>query len=126
MRLQETLGVAFLVIGHSPGMLARIAGEILVMYAGRIVERGAPAQVLRSPLHPYTAGLLGSLRPQGGNRFYSIPGNPPPLTARAAGCPFEPRCDERMDRCVTAMPLEVAREEAPEEARFVRCFKYAV
>jgi peptide/nickel transport system ATP-binding protein len=119
-RLKETLGVGFLLISHSPGILARIAGELLVMYAGRIVERGAPAQLLRDPLHPYTAGLLRSLRPQPDRRLYSIPGNPPALTGRAAGCPFEPRCEIRIDRCLAEMPPE----EIPADGRTIRCFKY--
>jgi oligopeptide/dipeptide ABC transporter ATP-binding protein len=118
--LKEKLGTAFLLISHSPGVLTRAADEMLVMYAGRIVERGAVREVLRRPLHPYTAGLLRSLQPRDG-RLYSIPGNPPTSGARGAGCPFEPRCDERMDRCRTGMPGEEVRDGG----RSVRCFKYA-
>jgi oligopeptide/dipeptide ABC transporter ATP-binding protein len=120
--LAEKLGTAFLLISHSPAVLAHVAGELLVMYAGRIVERGAAGQVLGHPLHPYTAGLLKSLQPQAGRRLYSIPGNPPTLASRIAGCPFEPRCEQRVDLCRTDMPAEQARDEGCS----VRCFKYAV
>lgn len=119
--LAEKLGTAFLLISHSPAVLAHVAGEMLVMYAGRIVERGAARQVLSHPLHPYTVGLLQSLQRQPGRRLYSIPGNPPLLTGRVAGCPFEPRCDQRLDLCRTEMPAEETRD-----GRSVRCFKYAV
>lgn len=118
--LRRRLGTAFLLISHSPGVLARVAGEMLVMYAGRIVERGAAAGVLCRPLHPYTAGLLRSFQSNEG-RLYSIPGNPPKAGANGAGCAFEPRCDERMDRCRGEMPPE----ETVDETRTVRCFKYA-
>ncbi|HEV2448376.1 MAG TPA: ABC transporter ATP-binding protein, partial [Candidatus Sulfopaludibacter sp.] len=84
-KLKQELGTAFLVIAHSPGVLAAVADEMLVMYAGRIVERGAARQVLRHPLHPYTAGLLRSLEPRDG-RLYSSPGNPPGFSTDFAGC----------------------------------------
>ena len=119
-RLRLRLGTAFLLISHSPGVLARVAAEILVMYAGRIVERGAPAEVLCRPLHPYTAGLLRSFQPHDG-RLYSVPGSPPRAGDAGAGCAFEPRCDERMERCRGETP----GEETVGEARSVRCFKYA-
>ena len=119
--LAEKLGTAFLLISHSPAVLAHVAGEMLVMYAGRIVERGAARPVLTNPLHPYTGALLQSLQHQPGRRLYSIPGNPPTLMARGEGCPFEPRCDQRLDLCRAAMPAEETRD-----GRSVRCFKYAV
>lgn len=120
-RLKESLGAAFLLISHSPGVFSRLADQILVMYAGRIVERGAPRQLLAGPLHPYTAGLLRSFEPQPGGRLYSIPGAPPRLDAPQTGCPFEPRCRERVDRCLVEMPPE----EMADEFRAVRCFNYA-
>jgi peptide/nickel transport system ATP-binding protein len=114
VRLKEKLGTAFLVISHSPGVLARIAGHVLVMYGGRLVERGRPDAVLAKPLDPYTVGLLGSLA------LVSIPGNPPGLAERARGCPFEPRCSDRLALCAARMPAECM----PEEQHYVRCFKY--
>lgn len=118
--LRRQLGTAFLLISHSPGVLARVAGEMLVMYAGRIVERGAAAEVLRRPLHPYTTGLLHSFQARGG-RLDSLPASPPGAGADGAGCAFAPRCEDRMDRCRGETPTE----EIVDEARAVRCFKYA-
>lgn len=118
--LRRKLGTAFLLISHSPGILARVAGGMLVMYGGRIVERGAAAEVLRRPLHPYTAGLLRSFQPHDG-RFDSIPGSPPKASGNGAGCAFEPRCGERMEQCRGETPPE----EIVDGARRVRCFKYA-
>jgi oligopeptide/dipeptide ABC transporter ATP-binding protein len=114
VRLKQKLGTSFLVISHSPGVLARIADRVLVMYGGRLVEWGRPADVFERPLHPYTAALLGSLA------LHAIPGNPPGLAERAAGCPFEPRCADRLEPCASRMPAEFPAEEQ----RRVRCFKY--
>lgn len=121
--LKQKLGVSFLLIDHSPAVLARIADYALVMYAGRIVERGTPRQLTANPLHPYTAGLLRSIpRPvAGGKRLPCIPGNPPGLDARPSGCPFEPRCGVRMERCASLAPPEYIVADG----RGVRCFKYA-
>ncbi len=122
--LTERLGVLFLLIDHSPAVVAKIADQALVMYAGQIVERGTPRQVIGNPMHPYTAGLLKSmpaaLRAGPGARRFSIPGNPPGLAARPPGCPFEPRCGERMPRCSAEAP----DERLAEERHFARCFKY--
>ena len=119
-RLTEQLGTSFLLISHSPGVLRASAAEILMMYAGRIVERGPARPLLGKPQHPYTAGLLRSLEPRGDGRLYSLPGNPPGC-AGFDGCPFEPRCEVRMDRCASQMPPEVRMDEG----RSVRCFQYA-
>jgi len=125
--LKEKLGTSFLLISHSPGILTSTADHILVMYAGRIVEQGSPQQVFRDPLHPYTAGLLRSVPPmpqqalqKAKRRFWTIPGNAPDLRGRPKGCPFEPRCEDRMDICVSQMPGEFQ----PEGRRLVRCFKH--
>ncbi len=93
-RLQQETGMATLFITHDLGVLARIAREVAIMYAGRIVERGPAADVLRSPWHPYTEGLLASLPSRAGGpagRLRSIPGTvpdlgdlPPGLRLRAA------------------------------------------
>jgi peptide/nickel transport system ATP-binding protein len=127
--LTEKLGVSFLLIDHSPGVAWRIADQALVMYAGQIVERGTPREVIGSPSHPYTAALLKSMPSsavlRGGSRLaasrrFSIPGNPPGLAARPPGCPFEPRCGDRMPRCAAEAP----GERWVEGSRFARCFKY--
>jgi oligopeptide/dipeptide ABC transporter ATP-binding protein len=122
--LKQKLGISFLLIDHSPAVLARIADYALTMYAGRIVERGTPHQLTSNPLHPYTAGLMRSLpRPTAGGekRLACIPGNPPGLAARPLGCAFAPRCGERTAQCDSRAPAEYLVEDG----RAVRCFKYA-
>jgi oligopeptide/dipeptide ABC transporter ATP-binding protein len=119
--LRRSPGMSFLLIAHDPAVLEALADSVLVMYAGRIVERGRPRQVFGDPQHPYTRGLIGCLRPRGPDgRLYSIPGNPPRRAARAGGCAFEPRCGDRMDVCSTRLPAEFPLSED----RSVRCFKY--
>jgi oligopeptide/dipeptide ABC transporter ATP-binding protein len=76
-------------------VIAQMAEQVVVMYAGRIVEQGATAEVLRHPQHPYTRGLIAS-RPVPGERrrrLYSIPGQVPDLAALPAGCAFAGRCE---------------------------------
>jgi oligopeptide/dipeptide ABC transporter ATP-binding protein len=122
--LKRELGTSFLVIDHSPAALARMADYALVMYGGRIVERGSPRQLMESPLHPYTAALMRLLPRSGdaaGAPRPSIPGNPPGLANRPPGCPFEPRCGVRQAACASGFP----DERIQEKGRAVRCFKYA-
>jgi peptide/nickel transport system ATP-binding protein len=107
-RLQRDHGSSIILITHDMGAVADLAERVIVMYAGRIVEEGPRAAVFRDPQHPYTWGLLGSIprgeRPRVG-RLAAIPGAPPsPLDLRA-GCPFEPRCQHRFDRCATRPEL---------------------
>ncbi len=91
--LQREIGCAVLLITHDLGVVAQTADEVAVMYLGRIVEHGSVRQILKSPRHPYTQGLLQSLPSlhQGG-RLASIPGTVPSLHAIPPGCPFHPRC----------------------------------
>ncbi|GAA4025744.1 ABC transporter ATP-binding protein [Allokutzneria multivorans] len=82
-------GRAVLLITHDLAAARRSATDLAVMYASRLVELGAAAEVFADPLHPYTSGLLGAL-PEGG--FRPIPGHPPELTHLPDGCAFRPRC----------------------------------
>jgi peptide/nickel transport system ATP-binding protein len=94
-RLQQELGMAIVVITHDLGVVAEVADEIAVMYAGRIVERGPAETIFSAPEHPYTWGLLRSIprldtgRDEG---LVPIPGRPPSLIAPPTGCHFHPRC----------------------------------
>jgi oligopeptide/dipeptide ABC transporter ATP-binding protein len=119
--LRDGLGLAILFISHDPGVLAEIADRILVLYAGEIVEEGSAREILNSPLHPYTRALL---RCVSGKRHQSpckpISGNSPDLHSVAAGCAFEPRCEERIEICSLQPPKDVC----PSSTRRVRCFKY--
>ncbi|MBQ1047622.1 ABC transporter ATP-binding protein [Micromonospora sp. C51] len=90
------LGHAVLLITHDLDAAARVADDIAVMYASRIVEAGPVETVLHRPRHPYTAGLLAAL-PRNG--FHPIPGLPPQLDSLPDGCAFEPRCQRAGTEC---------------------------
>ncbi|MFI0190989.1 ABC transporter ATP-binding protein [Streptomyces sp. NPDC017082] len=109
--LQQEFGTAIVFITHDLGVIADMADDIMVMYAGRAVERGTVDEVLRSPRHPYTWGLLNSmprLDSDLGTPLSPIPGTPPSLLHPPTGCRFHPRCTFRDrvggDRCVTERP----------------------
>jgi peptide/nickel transport system ATP-binding protein len=98
--------MALMLITHDLGVIAQMAERVVVMYAGRIVEQGATADVLRNPLHPYTQGLIAS-RPVPGQRrrrLYSIPGQVPDLAALPPYCAFTDRCAHATDRCRQGIP----------------------
>jgi peptide/nickel transport system ATP-binding protein len=93
--LQSRLGMAIIIITHDLGVVAEIADDIAVMYAGRIVERGSTEDIFGSPQHPYTWGLLSSiprLDTPRGEELVPISGRPPSLINRPSGCHFHPRC----------------------------------
>ena len=93
--LIRDLPAAVLVISHDLGVVAEVADDILVMYAGRAVEYGAASEVFAAPQHPYTWGLLGSMPRwdrECSQRLVPIPGSPPSLINVPPGCPFHPRC----------------------------------
>ncbi|MFI5568672.1 ABC transporter ATP-binding protein [Streptomyces sp. NPDC051740] len=93
--LQQEFGSAIIMITHDLGVVANMADDILVMYAGRAVERGSVREVLKAPQHPYTWGLLGSmprLSASVDEPLMPIPGSPPSLLNPPSGCPFHPRC----------------------------------
>ena len=93
--LQQRLGMAIIIITHDLGVVAEIADDIAVMYAGRIVERGSTQEIFKSPRHPYTWGLLSSIPRLDNPRdeeLVPISGRPPSLIQRPSGCHFHPRC----------------------------------
>jgi peptide/nickel transport system ATP-binding protein len=94
-RLKDELGMAVIMITHNLGIVAEMADEIAVMYAGRIVERAPTRRIFAAPEHPYTWGLLGSiprLDAPRGRELVPIPGRPPSLIELPSGCSFHPRC----------------------------------
>src|SRR5439155_12449322 len=105
-RLQRELGMGLIFVTHDLGVAAEIADTIAVMYAGRIVEIGPVGQLLRAPLHPYTAGLLAStVHGQPRDRdIDAIPGSPPDMRQLSPGCSFAPRCARRVPACLTTVP----------------------
>lgn len=117
-RLQEQLGLSLIFVTHDFAVVARICDEVAVMYAGRVVERGAVRDILESPQHPYTRGLLASLPElvSKGNRLTPIPGRPPRIDEELVGCRFAPRCPAVMSRCQTEYPPVVNLESGREVA----------
>jgi oligopeptide/dipeptide ABC transporter ATP-binding protein len=101
-RLRADFDSAVILITHDLGVVAEVADEILVMYAGRIVERGLKRQVFYDPQMPYTWGLLGSIprldRPKP-KKLHSIEGTPPSLINLPQGCKFRPRCPHAFEKC---------------------------
>jgi peptide/nickel transport system ATP-binding protein len=98
--------MALMLITHDLGVIAQMAEHVVVMYAGRIVEQGPTADVLRNPLHPYTKGLIAS-RPVAGERrrrLYSIPGQVPDLAALPPFCAFYDRCERATAQCRAGIP----------------------
>ena len=106
--LQQEHGTAILMITHDLGVVAKVADRVITMYGGRIVERGSRADVLASPHHPYTRGLLASVPRVGSQKtvLQSIPGNPPSLLIEHAGCPFAARCALVHEACLQGFPAE--------------------
>lgn len=108
--LKQDFNMSILLITHDLGVAAQIADRIVVMYAGRVVEQAAAAELFSRPLHPYSQGLLQSvatLDTEKGTRLPSIAGSIPALTDLPSGCLFHPRCPFATDRCAQeAPPLE--------------------
>ncbi|ACN17971.1 OppD [Desulforapulum autotrophicum HRM2] len=107
--LQElclTDDMGLILITHDLGVVSQVTEKIAVMYAGKIIEKGATATVVNSPSHPYTQGLIkslpGVLKP--GETLYQIPGMMPNLTEIPPGCAFNPRCPIKQDICLREVP----------------------
>jgi peptide/nickel transport system ATP-binding protein len=111
-RLRRELGLGLLFITHDLGVVAQVADRLAVMYAGRIVEEGPVADVLRRTRHPYTEGLLRASPRLRRRKLEPIAGAVPQLNALPPGCAFEPRCHYRRAECTAAVPE--LRAAAPE------------
>ena len=105
-RLAAERGAAVMLITHDMGVIAETANRVAVMYAGRIVEVGAVRDVIHSPQHPYTVGLMGSIPRIAAkrSRLVQIEGSMPRLNAIPPGCAFNPRCPHQFDRCLVERP----------------------
>ncbi|MCZ8147318.1 MAG: ABC transporter ATP-binding protein [Roseomonas sp.] len=104
--LQAETGMAIILITHDLGVVAEMADEVAVMYAGRVAERATAAEIFASPQHPYTLGLLGSIPrlDEDRERLLAIEGAVPPPFALPKGCRFHPRCPFAVDACTQAQP----------------------
>jgi len=120
-------GTAVLMISHDLGLVANVCRRVAVMYAGRLVEERDSADIFRTPLHPYTQGLvaslprLGSRAVLGRNRLKEIAGVVPAITNFPAGCRFNPRCAQATDICRTTVP----ETSLLETGGLVRCHHHA-
>ena len=105
-------GTAVIFISHDIGLVAETADRVAVLYAGRLAEIGPVANLLQSPRHPYTKGLIASIprmdRPL--QRLAQIEGTMPPPGSRPSGCAFHPRCPVAIDRCRREQPPLIARD----------------
>lgn len=121
-KLRDDVNAAIILVTHDMGVVASMADNIMVMYAGRVAEYGTTQQIFKEPRHPYTQGLLASVprMDKQEDKLYAIPGNVPNLTQKIDGCVFRERCDQCIEKC--------AREEPPEflleDTRKVRCWLY--
>ena len=107
--LQKKLGMAIILITHDLGVIASMCQQIIVMYGGRICERGTADEIFYNPKHEYTKGLLRSI-PNAQNlkgKLIPIAGSPVDVLNMPAGCPFAARCDRSMKICLEAMPEEI-------------------
>ena len=99
-------GTALILITHDLGIVAGSCARTMVMYGGRIMERGTTAEIFARPTHPYTRGLLEAI-PRLDRKetvLPTIPGEPPDMLKGFRGCPFEPRCPKRIGICATDVP----------------------
>ena len=119
--LKDKLGSAILLISHDLGVIAQMADEVAVMYAGYIVERAETVTLFQKPRHPYTWGLMRSIpninRPD--DRLVSLSGGPPDLKELGDGCPFLGRCNKAVSEC-RLKPMPPLQEVAP--GHWVACY----
>src|SRR5204863_9367579 len=115
--LREETGTAIILITHDLGVVAELADDVAVMYAGRIVEHASVARLFAQPQHPYTVGLLGSI-PRlhlEQDRLAAIEGQVPgpafSMSASRTGCRFEPRCPFSIERCRVDDPMLMKMEQ---------------
>ncbi|RGK77772.1 ABC transporter ATP-binding protein [Dorea formicigenerans] len=114
--IQKEHPMSIILITHDLGIVANFATDIIVMYAGKIVERGTAEDIFYHPTHPYTKALLRAVPrlDMEGEKLETIEGAPPNMINPPKGCPFAQRCKERMDICETAFPEESKLRECHE------------
>ena len=120
--LCRDLGMSVVLVTHDIGVVAQTCDRVGVLYAGRLVETGDVATVLRAPSHPYTAALLASIPRIGQHRdrLRVIPGRPADLSVQVDGCPFAPRCDYASGDCTVIRP----RLETHRGSQMTACWRH--
>ena len=124
--VQKEFNTSIIFITHDLGVISEFADDVLVMYAGRAVEKGNVVEVLTKPQHPYSWGLLSSIPDLDSHvtKFHSIGGTPPSMLKLATGCAFEPRCEFKSNvpggKCAVELPELHALSESPTQE--ARCF----
>jgi peptide/nickel transport system ATP-binding protein len=121
LRLQRELTVTLVYVSHDLAAVATVAGRVAVMYAGHVLEQAPTSVVTTRPRHPYTRGLVSSVPDHHTPReLIGIPGVAPDMDNLPVGCPFQPRCDMRIEACATMLPalVDIAADHA------VRCVRW--
>jgi len=119
VQLQSLRDLTYVLITHDPNVARFMADKVAVMYLGKIVEYGLPADVLKQPKHPYTQALLASAPKLDGSSPEAIRGEPPSLINLPKGCRFEPRCPHAMPKCKQREPGLISKGE-----ELVACYLY--
>ena len=121
--LKEKIGAAVIMITHDMGVIAEVADDVIVMYAGKIVEHATADDLFQNPMHPYTQGLLSSIPKlnRADEQLVGIRGMVPKATRMPIGCAFNPRCDYATDLCRAEEPKSVDID-----GRIIACWKYNV
>ena len=102
--IQKEYKTSFILISHDFGLVYECADRACVMYNGRIVENSRAEELFKNPKHPYTKALIKTLPDFNSVQLEAIEGQPPSVKDVFAGCPFEPRCTYRMNKCSSVMP----------------------
>ena len=122
LELCETENMGLILITHDLAVVSEVTQRIAVLYAGKVVELGTAEQIINNPQHPYTQGLIKAL-PQmagGAKRLNQIPGMMPSLRDMPTGCPFEPRCAAKLERCKHEIPTLKELESGTQVACYQR------
>lgn len=112
--------LALVLITHDMSVVAQTCDNVVVMYAGRVVEHGTVAAIFEAPQHPYTQALIGCIPrgPGGDERLTGIPGTVPTVLNYPDGCPFHPRCNQALDICTTSWPAFVNHGDSAAACHF--------
>lgn len=122
LQLKDKINSSIMLITHDLGVIAEMADYVVVMYAGKVVEKGTAAEIFENPSHPYTIGLMAS-KPVVGkkvDKLYSIPGKVPNPVNMPNYCYFKDRCEMCVDKCDGAYPCEISLSETHK----VSCYRY--